>query len=137
MSAWMVSNAHIDLLATAYVRLVDASADAQEIGAQLIRENSESICYRYSHYPEDCDNARAQAADYTFREWPGEIAPRLLSKSVACFDYQACEHPAYEESEGKRIVAALEAKAPEFNSGSAFDALPWGVEESDRPETVN
>lgn len=135
MSAWMVSDAHIDLLATAFVQLVDPAADAQKIGATLIGENAKSINYRYSHSPEFWQEANEQRDAYQYREWRGDINGPLLSKSVACFDYQACEHPDYEQSETKRIVAQLEANAPEFDDDAAdsWSEIPWGVEEDDRP----
>lgn len=137
MSAWMISDAHVDLVASAYVQFVDASANAQSIGAMLIGENAQSICYRYSHYADDCAEARAQAAAYEYRPW-GAVSRLMLLKALACLDYQSCEHDGWQTSAAKRIVSDLEAEMklaglPEYGANILFDDLPWGIQEEHRP----
>lgn len=51
--------------------------------------------------------------------------PAAIAKIARCYDYQACEHPAYEASSARAIVAALMARYPESLPG--YDDMPWGI----------
>lgn len=135
MSAWMVSNAHIDLLATAWVQLIDPAADPQEIGQQLAHDCAASIRARY---PSDTE-AREQAFAYRFRQWPGNIDPEFLAKQVACYRYQSCEgdwesrksFTAVERLMGRLVAMGVDYDGEPVNSRN-FDEYPWGVDEEHR-----
>lgn len=140
MSAWMVSNAHLDLLATAWVQLIDPDADPQEIGQQLARDCAASIRARYEDRHGCAAEAEAQAEAYRFERWPGNIDPAFLAKQVACFRYQACEtadwkeRPSYiavERLMGRLVAMRVDYDAEPMNS-RRFDEYPWGVEEEHR-----
>lgn len=135
MSAWMVSDAHIDLLATAWVQLIDPAADPQEIGQQLAHDCAASIASRYSNAKEE----RKQAFAYRFRQWPGNIDPEFLAKQVACYRYQACEgdwesrksFTAVERLMGRLVAMGVDWDSQPLNS-RRFDDYPWGVDEEHR-----
>ncbi|HEV2747739.1 MAG TPA: hypothetical protein VGW34_10640 [Allosphingosinicella sp.] len=127
MSAWMVSDAHIDLLATAYVALVDGTADPQRIGRQLLADNARSIRARYG----DEQDPDAQVAAYRYRRWLGNMRPELLSKQIACLDYQSREFDEWPQSASRRYLDALQWHCPKYDAiaRDIADALPWGIDE--------
>lgn len=140
MSAWMVSDAHLDLLATAWVQLIDPDADPQAIGQQLARDCAASIRARYEDRHGCAAEAEAQAEAYRFRKWPGNIDPAMLAKQVACFDYQACEtldwkeRPSFvacERLAGRLVAMGFDFQGEPMNS-RRFDEYPWGVDEEHR-----
>ncbi len=103
MSAFVVSEAHIDALIHAGLALAGADlqlrplrwltsgeevrtltpATAQRTGTMLYAENTRSFNYRYT---ESCP-----PLPYTFRPMPFTPNPTVLLKVIRCYEYQACE----------------------------------------------
>ncbi len=148
MSAWIVAKEHIDLLVHAGLHLprhgklrwyrtdnhwfeLDRS-NANEIGGKLWAENLASVAGRY---PNDADGDRPGPMDfkdhdvltYRFQEIPGRIDPVVVLKSIACYEYQSCEHAGWQDSDAKRICEALTQAC--VNALPGYDAAPWGFDQ--------
>jgi hypothetical protein len=134
----MVSDAHVDLLATAFVRLVDPAADPQAVGLQMLRHNARSIRARYSHNAGFCDEADAQADAYRYQPWRADISPAMLSKQIACLNYQSCEFDGWEQCESRHMLDQLQAHCPKYDdlSRDAETGIPWGVDDHPEPDTT-
>ena len=117
MSAYMVSDEHIDALLTAAVQFLphlqesplrywwDGQSryvrreDADRVGTMLRAENQKSVNYRYSE-----DEA---PQPYAFQTMRGDFAPVDILKAIQGFEYQACEHPEFRTSEAYAFCDAL------------------------------
>lgn len=142
MSAFMVTNAHVDVLLS-YMNNRDGKdalnwvlrrqhkhdvecGDFTEIGRILLRENAKSVNCRY-------DNAEPQAFEqaesYRFRFTIKPIAQSAVAviKQAHCLDYQSCEHDEWSDSLAKKILDAIISHATHRLPG--YDAAPWGVDE--------
>lgn len=128
MSAWIVSEKHIDYMVTAVIRAELVADNPDEIGRMLWRECLASVAYRY---PNDGDGERPGPVDfkdsdvdtYTWTETDELDAPELAT-TLRCYDYQSCEHPGYKTSEAKAIVDKLLAGMGKVDwEGST---APWG-----------
>lgn len=126
-----------------------ASFDGQdEVGRMLLRENERSIMYRYpdtatpegapifDRMPGPIDYAGADAYAFPVSSFPMPDPVHVL-KILACFEYQACEHPAWRDSEAygfcRSITNRLHAMLPGYNTG------PWDYQHPApvrRPEGV-
>ena len=129
MSAWMISDAHADFLVTAYLKMIDGTADPQAIGQALLYENCASLAARYG------DNDTSQADEYRFRYWAGPIEPANVNKQARCADYQCCEHRAWEESQSAAILRAL-VDVTGGQDAALSDAFPWGLDDHAEPVEV-
>jgi hypothetical protein len=134
MSCFVVSDFDIDILVTAYSRLHAPGAKLLNLdatGRELLRENVASFeaCYRVRSRPKghamrvEMANGLRQARAYRFVRTRAK--PAAIAKLARCYDYQACEHAAYETSAAKAIVDALMARYPE--TLPEFEAMPWGI----------
>jgi hypothetical protein len=142
MSAWVVSEGHIDTLVMGLVvhGLVGPGEDRAAVGQMLWDENVRSVNHRYDEQDE--------AEPYTFRPIEVVLEPYGLLKQVKCYQYQSCEHPEWEGSEAMRLTDGLvravldrtgerrhrgKIERLEWNDPAAYwnhpayDAAPWGV----------
>jgi len=140
MSAFVVSKEHINamILAGLAVRYIPlgwyhngehhqlTSHNADEIGQMLLDENVASVAYRYQ------DDSLSQLPGKTNAEWllpfewhPFAKKPTALEaiKLVNCYEYQACEHPEWEQSEAKAFCKALRDNLIPQLPG--YDKAPW------------
>jgi hypothetical protein len=99
---------------------------AGRVGAMLWAENQRSVNH---HYDED-DWERP----FEFRRLPGNLLdariPVVVLKAVDCYEYQSCEHPAWERSEAKAFCDALRAVAIARLPGYD-DAPAWEIDDPD------
>lgn len=133
MSAWIVSEDHIDALVCGAIRFgvpFDGEPvtpeNATDVGQALWHENHKSVNYRY--------DSREKTPVYRF---VGEttLRPMSLFKQCRCYDYQTCEHDGYESSAAQRLMADLEAAClrelgmtdDQASSSKDWDAVPWGI----------
>jgi hypothetical protein len=134
MSCFVVSNLDIDILVSAYARLHPHGRqllNLHQAGRELLAENVKSFeaCYHVRSRAKGCDirNAAAhgwrQARAYRFVR--RRAKPAAIAKLARFYDYQACEHEAYETSAAKAIVDALKARYPE--SLPNYEDMPWGI----------
>lgn len=133
MSAWIVSQAHIDALVSATLpkgghklsyqhdgqwRYVE-HGDADRIGQLLWDECHRSINFRYDE--------QTPTPAYRHRIPGARLDVVTLIKAAHCYRYQSCEHPEWETSEAAAITAALESWLVHEVPG--YDAAPWGLDD--------
>lgn len=124
MSAWIVEKGHIDVLANAAVQygLIEGTeAAVRECGAMLWEENRRSVDYRYRE-----ENERTP---YVPNVTEAPLDPRGVYYAVRCYDYQSCEHPAWETSEAHALCERIEAATGVTEAGApAYGEFPWGFD---------
>jgi hypothetical protein len=99
---------------------------ADSVGAMLLRENHESVNFRYDEKP------KITIGDpYRFKQPMKAIEPVQVLKAIACYEYQSCEHPGWEVSEAKEFCEALRIHA--INSLPGYDDAAWGIDDK-QPE---
>jgi hypothetical protein len=126
VSAWIVSKGHIDCLVQSLIAEGLATfADADEVGQMLWHENHLSIQARYGDEPD--------TPLYHFTGVEAPLDDAIVYKQAQCYDYQSCEHAAWESSEAYKLNEALSTILADRNGGT--DALwgrsgqaPWGIE---------
>lgn len=108
----------VGILEFAYDKL-NGITDVDALVAILRRENLTSLVARYG------EKAPGDAGDYACLPVPrSQVKPVVALKSLACLDYQSCEHPNYNNSIAKRLITALESHAIGLLPG--YDDAPWG-----------
>jgi hypothetical protein len=131
MSAWIVTQKHIDYMVTAAVAAeVIGSSDADATGRMLWRECLRSVAFRY---PSDGDGDRPgpmgfRDADVERYQWQETaiLTGGALAKTVGCYDYQSCEHPEYSLSAAYRLVRELSRISGRDDGVEYPDDVPWG-----------
>ena len=134
MSAWIVSDDHIRLLAQAIALYGEEPPESMDaLCAMLITENIRSVNYRYDkNSDEDWPigyHPVFGGEDPTTFKW-------LVLKSVDCYSYQSCEHPGWKTSEAKRVTDALEARMLDLlkverrgvYGRQEYENEPWGFD---------
>lgn len=111
-----------------------APENASELGRLLWWECVRSVSYRY----DDPDFAKLPGYGYTLNEYeqyryPAAMEaysarpdPVVVLKSIACYEYQACEHPGWHESDAKRLCEWLRDKM--IHKLPGYEDAPWGIE---------
>lgn len=136
MSAWLVTDAHIDgLVQSLWTHGFIGDGTQTETGRMLLRENYLSLNARYG------DPVPAEV-DYTFRGIEAPLDPVKVAKSVSCYQYQACEHREWPDSDAYTLTTALHdvvvAEAGytvddrglnEMWLSKAHEHAPWGIED--------
>jgi hypothetical protein len=141
MSAYVVEKNHIGYLVDAayflgvhyhyqgeWRRVINLERYA--LGQILWDENVKSVQYRYdetdrNNLPCACADAPDFIFDLPANTWPEEDYYLQVIQSCRCYDYQACEHSCYRESEAKAIIDAIQTDAVSklLNQN---DDLIWG-----------
>lgn len=109
-------------------------ATASKVGQMLWDENRLSIEQRYPDSREDfVANAPGPVGEEfvygQHRRMPGEpFDPVQVIKSCHCYEYQACEHPGWGESEAKAFVDKLAKSAT--NALPGYEDAEWGPPKS-------
>lgn len=155
MSAYMCDHDHIEYLVEAgRNRKIEAGivrdaptpenpwgikviTDPQTIGQILWDENRRSIEHRYPdtqsgyNLPGPVSNGERSDEQYAYihpkhSKYSGRpIDPVQLIVSCYCYEYQACEHDAWETSEAKRYIESLVHRAVRMLPG--YDEAEWGA----------
>lgn len=140
MSAFVVGTDHIDYLVQAAIcygrggyvsygqRRVGLDI-ADEVGADLLRENILSVMYRYpdsavDNLPGPIPTPRPDEYRYHEGGLP-KLEPVQVLQAIACYGYQSCEHPGWEASEAYRFCEHLKAAAIRQLPG--YDTVAWEV----------
>ncbi|MEY9840698.1 hypothetical protein [Streptacidiphilus sp. EB103A] len=92
---------------------------AGRVGAMLLAENARSVNHRYA--------AEDWEAPYLF-ESTAPPRPLAVLKALDYYEYHACEHPQWEESEAAHFCEALRRHAVQALPG--YDAAPWGIDDA-------
>jgi hypothetical protein len=141
MSAWMVSNAHIDALvgARSLVPALGGGFDPPkpdfEIGRMLAQQNIRSL---HTRYPGDAHEMYEAGLPNGYKPRPSTFRdPVVLLKACACYAYQSCESDDWDETPAADYISRLRAAllkllglgadADEANL-SGYDSAPWGLE---------
>jgi hypothetical protein len=128
MSCFVVSKLDIDAIITAAMPLrPDVAANPDLVGKMLWLENIRSVAHYYAmptRKPDDLAMYAAKAVQYEFTPLP--LEPIQARKIVDCYDYQTCEHDAYETSAARALIAELEKALP-VDNGPAYDCAKWGL----------
>lgn len=127
MSCWMISDAHADFLATAYLQFIDGDADPQAIGAALLTENARSIRVRYEERHGMAEQGDTQAAAYRYRPWRGNINPDDLHVQALCANYQCSEDHCWPSTDSAKQIAQL-VEATGGWEREMPDGYDWGVD---------
>ena len=157
MSAWIVSADHIDYLLTAAVHLgqmkngswifydhdrglqLTPFAQFDTIGAELIAENVASVGYRYHEtdlyqMPGPIDKERLMV--YQYKRVQVSMTLGAIAQAVACYEYQSCEHPGWNDSKAKalcdRMNSAILRNIPGWD-----DADTWPYDRPRQPQQTS
>jgi hypothetical protein len=141
MSAWTVSNAHIDVLVNAAAEYGVLDEDEpREFGQTLWRENYRSVNYRYRE--------AEPTPQYTLTTTEAPLHPVAVLKALDCYEHQACECPDWVDTTAyafaQRIRSAIYERhpalakerpcrhyprtrtEPAYRSDPLYEAFPWG-----------
>lgn len=143
MSAFVVSDGHIRFLVDMILHVSDSpqgadvrthkgrkvtryATTAQEVGATelgriLLTENYASVNYRYR----ENDTAPEYTHPLGLPHAGLNFDAAQVAKSVHCYQYQACEHPGWEESDAKYITDQLLQSLLTRMPG--YEAAEWGA----------
>lgn len=149
MSAYVVHNHHVDALLTAgltwrhggspvswwhpdlhktEVKTLDErnafhrelTVDTvNDVGRLLLTANELSVAYHYRETPD-----LLWIDEYEFERLPGAPDPLVVLNALGTYEYQACEHPGWRDSEAAAIIDALRTAAIEALPGYRDHA--WG-----------
>lgn len=89
MSAFVVSDNHISVLARYAVKHGLTSLNVDKVGAMLHEENVRSVNHRYSE---------ATQPEFTYNPSVANVTEIELIKLAHCLDYQSCEHDGWTTS---------------------------------------
>ncbi len=136
MSAFILSQRHIDAIVTAGMAVKAFSPkhgqmtreNANDIGIMLLEENYNSVNHRYER-----DDTRAA---YAYRFYPpfsvgtlrGPDACQAIAaalKALDCYEYQSCEHAAWEQSTANRLCQTIRSLLTAALPG--YDQAPWEI----------
>lgn len=144
MSAFMVGKNHIGyLVAAAFctrfsphganrltMEMRNGAANDGEamakLGNILQEENAQSILYRYPGDTEFAAYDSFEPEDFESMAW-ANIDPVQVLMSIACYQYQACEHPEWAGSKAKEYTDRLRILACQALPG--YDDKEWGAPE--------
>lgn len=100
MSAWVVTNAHIDVLVNAAAEYgVLSEAQPQRLDQELWHENVRSVNYRYREHD--------TTPTYRLTTTEAPLHPLAILKAINCYQYQSCERPDWPESRAYQITERL------------------------------
>lgn len=137
MSAWIVSQAHIDCLVQSLINegIVERD-DATKVGKELWRENHRSVNYRYGE--------RTRTPNYVFQGTSAPLDAAIVYKQVACYEYQTCERSDWEKSVSFRLTQLLRERLlghlgltqEEFYNDPRWNQGAWGISSLKEAEVI-
>lgn len=153
MSAFLVSDAHINVLITfaktqGLVLPSPSSPDtshaiyndeiATQFGRALLAENMRSLTYRYGDnhgFTKPLGGDEAYLNRYRYRYDPRGLVPKpgtaiAIIKATHCFDYQSCETPDYAKTWAAELMRLIRDAACHDLPG--YESAPWGFEDLNR-----
>lgn len=141
MSAFLVTDAHIDALLTAGLAYTSPDSPlswpvpsttppreerlttetANRVGAMLLAANEHGVNAFFG-----TDKQTARTEHYRFYRLPGDPSPLIVFKAISCLEYQSCDAPDWRLSEAYMFYAELRYLAA--NRIPGFDDAPgWGI----------
>ena len=140
MSAWLVSETHVAAIVTAAAEAgltIPSRPDTLDaIGRELFAENMRSLRHCYGDADADEFWGEGDKLAVGYKHHHVTVAPFVLLKALACYDYQACETPTYEASEAASLTGALRAATlaqlgmtdDQARAHPAYRAAHWGLD---------
>jgi hypothetical protein len=132
MSAFMCDDRHISALAyyvdqrRAQFGGLDNHDTPEAIGAELHLENAASIAFRYP------DGGMSPSEPFSLeRVAVRDANPLQVINAAWCYQYQACEHPAWDESLSRRITDQIVKVAIRTMPGYSGASWGWPSEEEE------
>lgn len=104
---------------------------AKEAAMMLLLENIRSVSHRYPNdkssasLPGATQDEPITAGDFARAAFANNPSPVQVLKSIACLEYQSCEHPGWTDSEAHAFLRALERRA--INALPGYDEAAWGA----------
>lgn len=133
MSAFMCSFEHLNVLATVAIegfgggrfpRLLPNHDDPKDVAMLLAAENAASVAARYPDHPEMQSPDWATNHDaYPYKYPMVRPTPVELLKLIDCYEYQSCEHDAWEHSTAHALCERLRSYAIHHLDG--YEDAPW------------
>lgn len=93
-------------------------ATAEAVGAMLLAENRRSVDHRYDE--DELEDVYTHAPS-------SEREPVEILKAIACYEYQSCESPRWDESEAYNFCQALRRDVVRRLYG--YDEAEWEIDE--------
>lgn len=129
MSAFQCSDNH--LAAIAFASVDRPLTDLPMVTCRfrdLFRANAISVDYRYKTpgtEPDEAPERTLTLEDYQRIE-KYIRDPVAMLKLISCFEYQSCEHPGFESSDGYRW--AMHARSNMEHALSGYRDAPWTID---------
>lgn len=129
MSAFVVSEDCINTLTFGILealrydpKVAHLIRDPDQLAITLLRENVESVSYRYD------DDANRDQCDTRYAAPKTPPTAVAIFKALQCYDYQSCEHPGWPDSLACYMVhrAAMYWGGRVAEQARGYGALPWG-----------
>jgi hypothetical protein len=102
---------------------------AADVANMLWRENIKSVAYRYPGDKTSATLPGPTGEDFaiTAADFPAfsHLEPVQVLCSLACYEYQTCEHPEWEASESHTFCEALRHAA--ISALPGYDKAEWGA----------
>jgi len=93
-----------------------------KMGQALVDENFRSLDYRYE------DGGFGEPYPFHTRPFVHcDFTPGKIFKAISCYEYQACEHPAWNTSVARSFCLALRDHYCSMVDG--YEDAPWGAPE--------
>lgn len=131
MSAFIVTEQQIELLATTYVKNTyrgsDLTHEINRTAKLLWKENHKSVNFRYNEKTRT-PSIKLKDFDY-YQDLLTNFSKIEVYKLVQCYDYQSCEHDTYQKSKAKMIVNNLliHLAADIIGNLAGYDKAEWAI----------
>ena len=121
MSAYVVNKAHIDYLtrAASLYRIIPPD-QRHDYGRNLWAQNVASVRFRYPDH--DIDDP---STNYRYTPPRTPHNPLFVLSAIACYEYQTCETPDWEEMQAIKDVRELHRTSVRNLPG--YDEAPWEI----------
>jgi hypothetical protein len=120
MSAYICDFYHISALAVAIHRHLETGEKPGDIAQLLYEENCKSVAFRYQ------DIEPPEPFIFDRRALISIHRPVELIKAAHCYDYQACEHPTWEDSRAHALIHRLLNRLIRQIPG--YEQAEWGLQ---------
>ena len=132
MSAFILNEYHLSVLGRAASavqrpwgqskRTAFDRTEARELAQVLYEENVKSVNYRYR------ETTPADDFEFDLQAFNGVLDPLVILKACACYDYQACEHPDYDQSAARLLIDRVRkvfiAELPGYEAANGWHLSP-------------
>jgi hypothetical protein len=128
MSAWMVTDAHVNVLVQAMINEGIVTELPGSVGRAMLEMNMRSLKFRYG---DEVDIDRLK--DYTFVGTDEALDDAIVYTQAKCYRYQACEDGDWWDSSLpqiliRQLIAVIEERLGGRSAAmNAAEDCPWGI----------